>query len=100
MRKNKEEIFREIDAHLQKSAKEYYSDFYIGITNDIERRLFSEHKVSKTNGWWIWCESLDKSVAQEIEEYYLDKGMKGDTGGGQDDSRYVYCYEITRYTEE
>lgn len=100
MRKTKEEIIRDIDAHLQKSVKEYYSDFYIGITNDIERRLFSEHKVSKTSGWWIWCEGLDKSVAQEVEEYYLNKGMKGDTGGGQDSSHYVYCYEITRYTEE
>lgn len=43
MAKSKEEIIKDIDNHLQKSGKQYYSDFYVGITNDIERRLFEEH---------------------------------------------------------
>lgn len=43
----KVQIIADINSHLQKSKKQYYSDFYIGITNDIERRLFEEHKVSK-----------------------------------------------------
>jgi len=30
----------------------------------------------------------------------LDKGMQGDTGGGNEDTTYVYCYEISNYTEE
>ena len=47
------EIIAEIDAHLQVSEKEYWSDYYIGITNDVERRLFTEHNVKKTNAWWI-----------------------------------------------
>ena len=72
-------IISDINCHLSKSSKQYYSDFYIGITNDIERRLFGEHNV---------------------EEYFLEQGMKGDTGGGNNGTVYVYCYEITNNTIE
>lgn len=98
--KSKEEIIKDINSHLEKSSKEYYSDFYIGITNDVERRMFGEHNVSKENAWWIWCEALDKAGAQEVEEYFLAKGMQGNTGGGNNDTIYVYCYEVTNYTVE
>lgn len=96
----KVQIIADINSHLQKSEKQYYSDFYIGITNDIDLRLFGEHNVSKEHGWWIYHKGDTKAVAQAVEEYYLDKGMKGDTGGGSEDTTYVYCYEITNYTEE
>lgn len=96
----KVQIIADINSHLQKSEKQYYSDFYIGITNDIDRRLFGEHNVSKEHGWWIYRKGDTKAVAQAVEEYYLDKGMQGDTGGGSEDTTYVYCYEITNYTEE
>ena len=66
----------------------------------MERRLFTEHNVSKDNAWWIYRTATDKATAQKVEEYYLNKGMEGDTGGGTDDSVYVYCYEITNTTKE
>lgn len=94
------QIIADINSHLQKSSKHYYSEFYIGITNDVERRLFNEHNVSKNGGWWIYRESDSKDIAQAVEEYFLDKGMKGDTGGGTENSVYVYCYEITNNTME
>lgn len=100
MRKTREQIIAEIDAHLQKSDKKYWSDYYIGITNDINRRLFTEHNVNRDNAWWIWREATSKSVAQAVEEHYLALGMKGDTGGGTDDSVFVYCYEVTSTTIE
>lgn len=100
MRKTTDEIVAEIKEHLQHSTKQYYSDFYIGITNDVERRLFVEHNVSKTDDWWIYCTAVSKSAAQDTEEYFLSKGMKGNTGGGTDDSVYVYCYELSVHTKE
>lgn len=100
MKKTTNQIIADIDAHLQQSNKQYYHDFYIGITNNVERRLFTEHNVSKNNAWWIYREATDKVAAQKVEEYYLAKGMKGDTGGGSDDTTYVYCYEITDATKE
>lgn len=93
----KEKIIAEITSYLQTSN---YTGFYIGITNDVERRLFEEHKVSKQNGCWIYGKADSKSIAQDVEEYFLNEGMQGDTGGGNDDSTYVYCYQITSYTVE
>ena len=97
---NKVKIIADINEHLQKSEKKFYSNFYVGITNDVERRLFNEHNVSKQRGWWIYRAADSKAIAQEVEEYFLDKGMEGDTGGGTEDSVYVYCDEITSYTVE
>lgn len=48
----------------------------MGITNDVERRLFDEHNVPENDHWWIYQDAIDKSTAQRVEEYYLDKGMK------------------------
>ena len=66
MKKTKFQIISDFDAHLQKSSKEYYRDFYVGITNDIERRLYTEHNVCKDNAWWIWREATNKATAQAV----------------------------------
>lgn len=100
MKKTATDIISEINAHLNKSLKKDYSNYYVGITNDIERRLFGEHNVSKDNAWWIYCVAYNKEEAQQVEEYFLKKGMQGDTGGGTEDSTFVYCYEITNETNE
>lgn len=100
MKKTFDQIIADFESHLQSSQKKYYSDFYVGLTNDIERRLFGEHNVQRDGNWWIFREALDKDTAQKVEEYYLGIGMKGDTGGGTDDTVFVYCYEIDDNTIE
>jgi hypothetical protein len=97
---NAKKIISEIETHLGKSNKEYYSDFYIGITNDIDRRLFTEHNVPCSGHWYIYRPADSKAIAQEVEEHFLDLGMQGDTGGGTEDTTIVYCYEISSNTEE
>ncbi len=93
------QIIQDINNHLSASSKKYYSDFYIGITNDIERRLFEEHKVPKEDYWWIYRKADNDESARLIEKNFLDKGMQGDTGGGSN-CLYVYCYEISNLTVE
>jgi hypothetical protein len=79
-----------------------YAHFYIGITNDIERRLFSEHNVSQEEGsqWWIYHNANNETSARNIEKHFLSKGMQGGTGGGNSDCTWVYCYEISNDTIE
>lgn len=100
MRKTAREIIFDVESHLACSKKKYYSDFYIGITNNVDRRLFGEHNVDKNYAWWIYRTAVDKATAQVVEEYFLSKGMRGETGGGTDDTIYVYCYEVTNTTKE
>lgn len=92
-----EQIKKEIDDHVNGN----YADYYIGITNNIERRL-AQHNVKNYD---LAYKMNSKQYAQEIEEYFLDKGMDGDTGGGNDDSVCVYVYKktsnsIDSYTDE
>lgn len=101
MAQNAQQIADAIYEHLKKDVDGYnFSKFYIGITNDIERRLFGEHNVPRNGHWRIHREAINKEHAQAVEEHFLNKGMKGDTGGGTDDSVWVYCYKITSNTVE
>lgn len=98
MAKNYLEMVSFFDTKIAQSGVTHYNQLYIGITNNINRRLFDEHNVDMKNGWWAWANANSKEIAQQVEQHYLDKGMQGDTGGGTDDSTYVYCYFITYKT--
>lgn len=96
----KEEIITGIRSYFGFSVFTDYSNYYVGITNDIKRRLFDEHNVSEQKDYWIYRTADSKSIAQEIEKYFLNLGMQGDTGGGTDDTCIIYCYRITSSTIE
>ena len=95
MAKNKQEIINDISKHFNNIA---YNNSYIGITSDVESRLFGDHNVSRENGHWIYRTALSSNVAREIEQYFLDKGMGGGFGGGDENSKIVYAYKKTSST--
>jgi len=72
--------------------------WYVGITNDIDRRLFTEHGVDEDNALWIWEPTSDDSIARSIEKHFADAGLEGGGGGGDDDSTFVYAYKMTTST--
>lgn len=100
MLKDYQTIVNEITDHLAKSGRRYYSDFYIGITNDVERRMFSEHNVPREKTWWIYRTASNSDVARQVESYFLKKGMRGGKGGGDETSNIVYCYAVGPTTVE
>ena len=64
-----------------------YSLWTIGVTDDPVRRR-SEH--GNPNNWHQWNADTETD-ARNVERYFLDKGMKGGTGGiGRAD--YVYIF--------
>jgi hypothetical protein len=89
-----QEIKQAINDHLAKSNKQYYSDFYIGITNDIERRLFGEHNVSRKEHWWIHRTANSETHARAVEKHFLSDGMKG---GPVVEIPIVYMYIVMKY---
>jgi hypothetical protein len=99
MTKTAKQIIQDIDAHLAKSRTNYYSNFYIGITDNIEERLFSFHKVPKKGHWYIYRQAPNDAQARVVERYYLDKGMDGGEGGSKN-AIWVYCYKISNETNE
>ena len=71
-----QEIADAIYEHLKKDVDgNNFSKFYIGITNDIERRLFGEHNVPRNGHWRIHQEAINKDHAQAVEAYFLKKAL-------------------------
>ena len=67
--------------------------------------LTAENQQLRSTGdlqkdYWIYRTADCKSIAQKVQEYFLNLGMQGDTGGGTDDTCIVYCYRITSFTIE
>ena len=96
MAKSKQEIIDDITNHFKGKA---YKDCYVGITSDIDSRLFGDHNVSKDKGHWIYRAASSNSAARDIEQHFLNAGMDGGAGGGDKDSTIVYAYKKTSTTK-
>lgn len=66
-----------------------YGDWYAGITNDLDVR-FAAHGVSPETPFY-YVETSSRRVAGAAEQYLLDLGFDGDTGGGAD-AHIVYVF--------
>lgn len=95
MAKSKQEIIDDVTGHFKGAA---YKNCYVGITSDVESRLFGDHNVSKENGHWIYRTASSNSVARDVEKHFLNAGMDGSTGGGDYTSKIVYAYRKTSST--
>ena len=74
------------------NSKAWYerkSNFYCGITNDLERRM-NEHNVSQY--FHVTCDSFE--TAKQVESLLYQEGFDtgGQLGNGQEDTVYVYMY--------
>ena len=94
------EIITAINEHLGNSLKQHWKDFYVGITDNVDERLFGFHKVPEEGYWFITCPADSEDIARDVEKHFLTKGMDGGTGGGDEDTTFVYCYEIGPNTRE
>ncbi len=92
----KEIAIQDIKTYIE-SRGAIYTNWYIGIASDPTKRLTEDHNV-KHDGTWQECKNSDD--ARSIEEYFLRLGCKGDIGGGDYTTKYVYAYKITPETRE
>lgn len=81
------------DAIEQKRTSLSYSSWTIGITNDPERRRGEHNNDGKSTSACRHWEADSESVARNVEQYFLNKGMKGGGGGGSSPPpRWVYIF--------
>ncbi len=97
-----DKVIRDFVEYIKKSGGTL-PEWYCGITNDIDERLFGDHKVSRTKDAdayadWIYQPCRSKADAQFVEKAFLDVLCKGGAGGGASDSSIVYAYRIRPYT--
>ena len=89
----------EIDAYMNKSGVPK-NRWYVGITSDIEERLFGYHSLTRPYGWWIYRECLNAAEARALEAAYHRAGCQGSGGGGNRTCVYIYAYVISPTTVE
>jgi len=92
-------LCREIDAWMLKSGIRN-AGWYVGITSDIEERLFGHHQAPRGNHWWIYRRCPNATEARELEAAYHRAGCRGAGGGGDNTAVYIYAYVITSVTVE
>ena len=72
----------------------FFSDWYVGITDDIKERLYRYHNVKDT---CVFVKTPSIEFAHIIEKYFIEeRKTDGGTGGGY----YVYAYKKQSFTKE
>ncbi len=94
-----EEILKAINEHLKRSGRKYYSDFYIGVSENAATQLAKKHHVGRRD-WWIYRAAETPEIACEVKKHYLDLGMRGNTAVADNMKKMVYCYAVTPTTTE
>ncbi|MFH1850986.1 MAG: hypothetical protein ABIA75_01435 [Candidatus Neomarinimicrobiota bacterium] len=75
-----------------------YSNWYVGITEDINDCLFNGHQLDEYD--LHDCDNAGNDVtARAVEKYFLDKGMKSAGGGEKKSSKFVYIYLQAKHTK-
>jgi hypothetical protein len=92
-------IISDIDDHIRQGGGRYPA-WYCGIAADPRDRLFNNHNVAEKNSWWIFRDCGTDATARKIEDHFHAMGCKGDVGGGDWNTRFVYAYKITGTTVE
>lgn len=106
MAKDNETIEKEIEAFKSKNDGDY-PDYYIGITKDLDKRLFEDNSAllehisagKYTEGKpYYSAETESRDDASEIETYFQAKGMLGfnPAGRGDEESKFIYCFKIDK----
>ena len=92
-------IIKDFNEYIKKNRIANHR-WYVGVTADPERRLFTDHKVKKEGGTWIHSPADSATIARAVEKAYLDAGYKGGGGGGDNRATTVYAYRIGPHTTE
>lgn len=70
-----------------------YSIWRIGLTHDwVERKAYWKDTENQNVTYFAAWEADSLSDAQDIEAHFINKGMKGGTGGDLSPHKTVYVY--------
>jgi len=87
----KSRIISEIERIVSTAKKIDYSIWVMGVTDTPKIRKDQHDSDGKdVKHWKDWSTDSEKD-GRDIEEYFLDKGMNGDTGG-RGSASYVYIF--------
>ena len=87
--------------HYIRKTNTPLTEWYVGIAEDAEARIFEEHGVNKDVDYWIYRECATADAARRVEQYFTTNYQTdGGSGVGSDASRFVYAYKKELHTRE
>ena len=86
-----EEIIKAIEAHMGRYSGNP-SAWYVGIADNIRKKLFEDHKVSEQNGIWIYRTLENNTKAIEIKKHLITAGLKSDDSDDEN-GNIVFAFE-------
>jgi len=93
-------FIKDIIQYIQRSNTPF-SEWYVGIAEDALARLFQGHGVNKDMDYWIYRDCINANAAREVEQFIImNYHTDGGSGGGNDNSRFVYAYKKEAHTRE
>lgn len=75
-------------------------DFFVGLTDDPNNRLFNEHKVDKKKDLYVYFKASSTEEAQNAFDELFQLDMNGEPPSNYKAGKYVYCYHINGNTVE
>lgn len=97
---NAQEIVSQIIDHISQCGGQH-REWYVGIAEDPNSRLFNDHGVVREIDKWIFRICDNSEMARAIEKFLLENyEFSGDTGGGSYLTKYIYAYKIASHTQE
>ncbi len=95
----KEQVMAYLNGKLQKHPNTVNSQWYVGISSDVQVRLFNDHKLNEQNDEWAHSTADTADIARSVEKHFLDAGLDGGSGGGDEGTTIVYVYlKLSRTT--
>jgi len=95
---DKDKIIEKISEHM-KTWGGLPGDWYVGVSQNVELRLFINHGVDKEKDKWIYIPVTSDRVAGEVEAYFVNKiGTGGGLEGGTNGANMVYAYKKSERT--
>jgi hypothetical protein len=87
-----EQIAKEIDARVRRSREPKYSAWRVGITQDPGDRRAQHKAAGRDITHWMQWQADELGDAMAVEAHFIERGMKGGTGGDMDNDRTTWVY--------
>lgn len=88
---NRTVIAAAIEARV-KAVTAGYGSWRIGLTHDLVQRKQEWENAKESCGCWTSWTADSLPDAQAVESHFINKGMKGGTGGNLSANKTVYVY--------
>lgn len=100
MQQQEDVIVNDIFQYIRKSNAQF-NEWYVGIAEDVQSRLFEEHGVNKEIDYWIYRECFSAEIARRVEQYFITTYQTdGGSGGGNEASLFIYAYKKEFHTKQ